>query len=88
VHVALPGEAVVAGDDVGDQLAHQLRGTVGDGEEARPHLAEVESFAGLFEQAVELVDGGEGQLHAIILSLSGDGCTACCCASGNAGSSP
>ncbi|OPZ43430.1 MAG: hypothetical protein BWY94_01878 [Actinobacteria bacterium ADurb.BinA094] len=75
VHVALPGEAVVAGDDVGDQLAHQLGRAVRDGEEARPHLAEVESFAGLLEQAVELVDGGEGQLHAIILSLPGDGCT-------------
>ena len=44
-------------------------------EQARPHLAVVEGFAGLLEQAVELVDGGEGQLHAIILRRRADGCT-------------
>ena len=67
VHVALPGEALVALDDVVDELAHELRGAVDDGEEARPHLAVIEGFAGLLEQAVELVDRGERQLHAIIL---------------------
>ena len=75
VHVALPGEALVALDDVGDELAHELRRAVGDGEEARPHLAIVEGFAGLLEQAVELIDRGERQLHAIILCLRADGCT-------------
>ena len=67
VHVALPGEALVALDDVRDELVHELRRAVGDGEEARPHLAVVEGFASLLEQAVELVDGGERQLHATIL---------------------
>ena len=76
VHVALPGEALVALDDVGDELAHELGRAVGDGEEARPHLAIVEGFAGLLEQAVELIDRGERQLHAIILCRRGDGCTA------------
>ena len=71
VHVALPGEALVALDDVGDELAHELGRAVGDGEEARPHLAVVEGFAGLLEQAVELIDRGERQLHAIILCPRG-----------------
>ena len=75
VHVALPGEALVALDDVGDELAHELGRAVGDGEEAWPHLAVVEGFAGLLEQAVELVDRGERQLHAIILCRRADGCT-------------
>ena len=78
VHVALPQEALVALDDVGDELAHELGRAVGDGEEARPHLAVVEGFAGLLEQAVELIDGGERQLHAIILRRDKDGCTGLC----------
>ena len=75
VDVALPQEALVALDDVGDELAHELGRAVGDGEEARPHLAVVEGFAGLLEQALELIDGGERQLHAIILCPRADGCT-------------
>ena len=35
---------------VGDELAHELRRAVGHREEARPHLAKVEGFAGLLEQ--------------------------------------
>ena len=79
VNVALPGEALVALHDVGDELAHELRGAVGDGEEARPHLAVVEGFAGLLKQAVEFIDRGERQLHAMILILRGDGCTGGAC---------
>ncbi len=75
VHVALPGEALVALDDVGDQLVHELGRAVGDGEEARPHFAVVEGFAGLLEQGEEIVDGRECELHLCIVTPARDGCT-------------
>ncbi len=46
VRVALPAEALVAAHDVVDQLVHEIGRAVGDGEEARPHFAIVERFAG------------------------------------------
>jgi len=75
VHVALPSEALVALDDVGDQLVHELGRAVGDGEEARPHFAVVEGFAGLLEQGEEVIDGRECELHPCIVTPARDGCT-------------
>ena len=75
VDVALPGEALVAAHDVVDQRARELGRAVGDGEEAGPHLAVVESFAGLLEKSEELVDGRERELHEAMLPEMKDGCT-------------
>ena len=75
VHVALPGEALVAAHDVVDHGARELGRAVGDGEEAGPDLAVVESFAGLLEESEELVDGRERELHEAMLPELKDGCT-------------
>ena len=58
-HVGLPGEALVAAHDVGDQGAHELGGTVVDGEETRPDFAVVERLSGMLEESEQLIDRGE-----------------------------